>query len=227
VQLRKGRAGRVRLAVSQGTLVVSTGTGRLDEAQAFIREKEAWILKHIQQQQRGNQHVGHLLGNLESECLLFGKRLPVEYRVGSVRRVGIVGERLVVQAPADQQAQLAQLVKAALRSMAKQYLTQRTLRWAETCGLHINQVRVKDIRSRWGSCSTQRNINLNWHLVMVDKTLSDYVIVHELMHLHEMNHSPRFWAHVARWLPHYASLRQQLQAQQWIIGALDADTETA
>jgi len=216
----------VRLAVTEDGLVVTTGTGQLADAEPFIREKERWILKHYLSIKSGSQQVNQLLDGLGKECLLFGRRLPVEYRVAANRRVGILEDRLVVQAPSEQQAELPALVKAALRSMARQYLTQRTQAWAEKCGLAINQIRIKDIRSRWGSCSSQRNINLNWHLVMVDKTLSDYVIVHELMHLHEMNHSPRFWAHVGQWLPNYAQLRRQLQAQQWIIGALDGETDT-
>ncbi|MBX3102987.1 MAG: M48 family metallopeptidase, partial [Bacteroidetes bacterium] len=70
----------------------------------------------------------------------------------------------------------------------------------------------------WGSCSSKRNINLNWHLILMDKAVIDYVIIHELMHLREMNHSARFWAHVSTYFPDYRKAIAILKQEQWKIG---------
>nr|MBP6639188.1 M48 family metallopeptidase [Bacteroidia bacterium] len=80
---------------------------------------------------------------------------------------------------------------------------------------------VKELKSKWGSCSTLRNINLNWQLVLLSEGLIDYVIVHELMHLHEMNHSPRFWNWVGKYFPDYKRAKAQLKEEQWMVGILN------
>lgn len=71
-------------------------------------------------------------------------------------------------------------------------------------------VRIKNGRSRWGSCSAKGNLNFHYKLVLLPPHLAEYVIVHELCHLRELNHSPRFWAHVARHVPEHKRLRREL-----------------
>ncbi|PIR82522.1 hypothetical protein COU20_01840 [Candidatus Kaiserbacteria bacterium CG10_big_fil_rev_8_21_14_0_10_59_10] len=74
------------------------------------------------------------------------------------------------------------------------------------------RVFIKNGRSRWGSCSEKGNLNFNYKVLFLPEKLSDYIIVHELCHLGEFNHSPRFWALVERTLPHHAALRKELRA---------------
>jgi predicted metal-dependent hydrolase len=84
-------------------------------------------------------------------------------------------------------------------------------RWSRTTGLKPSRVLVRDQRSRWGSCSADGSIRLNWRLVMLDPSLIDYVVVHELAHLRVANHSPGFWAEVERWIPGSRSRRSELR----------------
>ena len=79
---------------------------------------------------------------------------------------------------------------------------------------------MKDLSSKWGSCSSLQNINLNWQLIFLEESLIDYVIIHELMHLREMNHSPRFWNWVGKYYPDYKKARKLLKDRQWLIGIL-------
>ena len=81
-----------------------------------------------------------------------------------------------------------------VRSFAKDGLTCRVAFQAKRLGLTYSKLSVRDQSSRWGSCSTARAISLNWRLVLLEPELQDYVILHELAHLTEMNHSKRFWA---------------------------------
>lgn len=79
-------------------------------------------------------------------------------------------------------------------------------------GLSVPRVSVRDQRSRWGSCGRDGHICLNWRLVQMPAHVRDYVIIHELMHLRRLDHSPRFWSLVAAACPDYQIARSWLRA---------------
>jgi predicted metal-dependent hydrolase len=85
------------------------------------------------------------------------------------------------------------------------------LGWAARLGLTVAQVSVRDQRTRWGSCGRNGRICLNWRLVLMPDWVRDYVIVHELMHLRRMDHSPRFWRLVAEAYPRWREARAWLR----------------
>ncbi len=97
------------------------------------------------------------------------------------------------------------------RARAERVLVARTARWSEHLRLFPRRVIVKEQRRRWGSCSREGTIRLNWRIVMAPPPLVDYVIVHELMHLLVRNHSASFWAHVGQALPDSEARRARLQ----------------
>jgi predicted metal-dependent hydrolase len=107
-----------------------------------------------------------------------------------------------------------------LRSLAKDYLTQRTLELAVAHGCVIENVRIKELSSKWGSCSSKRNINLNWRLIFMPRSASDYIILHEFAHLKEMNHGPRFWKEVQRLCPGYEKEERMIKEYQWVLGLM-------
>jgi predicted metal-dependent hydrolase len=77
-------------------------------------------------------------------------------------------------------------------------------------GLTFNTVRIRDQRSRWGSCSCKKNLNFNWRLIMAPPPALEYVVIHELCHLKEMNHSRTFWAMVEEYSPEWRFQRKWL-----------------
>src|SRR5262249_15415901 len=101
-------------------------------------------------------------------------------------------------------------VERQLWSLAKKELTERTLQLAAQHDPTVTRVLVRTQRSRWGSCSVRKTISLNWRLIQAPPSVRDYLILHELMHLHEMNHSRRFWNLVETACPGYA------QAESWL-----------
>jgi len=98
-----------------------------------------------------------------------------------------------------------------LRMQAKKDFLQRIEYWSERMGVQVNQVRLKDQRTRWGSCSSLGNINLNWRLIQAPSRIIDYVIIHELAHLVELNHAPAFWAIVSNWYGDHEPAKQWLK----------------
>ena len=84
--------------------------------------------------------------------------------------------------------------------------------FARLYGVKYRKVAIRNQRSKWGSCSKARNLNFNYKVALLPKDQRDYVIVHELCHLIEFNHSKRFWAEVERTIPNYRELRKKVKS---------------
>lgn len=94
---------------------------------------------------------------------------------------------------------------------AKQDILQRVDRFAALMGVTHGRITIRAQKTRWGSCSAKGNLNFNCLLMLCPEDVRDYVVVHELCHRKELNHSPRFWAEVGKVLPGYAALRKWLK----------------
>ncbi len=101
--------------------------------------------------------------------------------------------------------------RAAARREAKAVIVARVKHWASALDLQYGRVFVKDQRTLWGSCSGRKNLNFNWRLAAAPAEALDYVVIHELCHLREMNHSKRFWALVEAACPDYRARRKWLR----------------
>jgi predicted metal-dependent hydrolase len=100
---------------------------------------------------------------------------------------------------------------AVLRDRARRELPARLLELAAVHGLTVARVSVRNQKWRWGSCSLSAHICLNWRLIRMPEYVRDYVMIHELMHLKRMDHSPRFWKFVAAACPDYQTARRWLR----------------
>lgn len=121
------------------------------------------------------------------------------------------GQCLNVGACADDPEILARHVVAWLRDTAQGWFEQRAAHFARLLGVRAPIIRLSNARTRWGTCHPDGRVLLNWRLIQAPPALIDYVVVHELAHLREPNHSPRFWHWVASVLPDYKERRQALR----------------
>ena len=115
--------------------------------------------------------------------------------------------RLAVPAAVDS----GKVLETALREHARRVFAELLAHHAGRLGVPNPPLRLSSARTRWGSCNHHGGITLNWRLLFLPPAVADYVVCHELAHLREMNHSPRFWAVVDQLCPDWRSLRRELR----------------
>lgn len=113
---------------------------------------------------------------------------------------------LKVQSTIDERSKLEKITSEQIKELADQaveYIPKRVKYYAEKENFVYNKIIIKNLVSRWGSCSTKGNLNFNCLLMLTPDYVIDYIVVHELCHLREMNHSEKFWAEVEKIMPDY------------------------
>lgn len=189
----------IRLKPFSGvTLIVPTG-GNAQEAIQFVHEKKAWVVKNLKKLEEKEQRLTVFDENTQFKSRSFALKIMTHQR--SDVRLQLKNGTLLVHYPdhvpvSDEGIQEAIRfgVEKALRIEAKNFLPGRLACLAQQHNISYNKVTIKNLKSRWGSCSGRNNINLNLHLMRLPDELIDYVLLHELCHVHEKNHGPRFWA---------------------------------
>jgi predicted metal-dependent hydrolase len=196
----------------------------LAEARAAIQEHGAWVLGALDEVRTRVRLRPPLVSG--SELPLLDQRLRLKVRMqaqlslfdggggpGAPRgRVERRGRELDVEVRAAEQSLVRRLLEGWYREQAAEELPARLEPFAQALQVGWSRLTVRGQRTRWGSCSTRGSISLNWRLMLLPSRLCDYVLVHELAHLREMNHGPAFWALVARLVPDYRERRRALEA---------------
>ena len=177
------------------------------EIEAFLRDKERWILRKLDEWAATPR--GAVLAGASGEMLpLFG--VPYVLEIGKGRRgVEPRDARLVITVP--QRSRPLDLLIAWLKQRALQALTPRVAHYAAVLNLRAPRVTLSNARTQWGVCSADGAIRLSWRLVHLEPVLADYVVAHEVAHLVEMNHSRRFWALLERLYPGWRGAREGLE----------------
>lgn len=148
-----------------------------------------------------------------SPILVEGRRLTLRLQRGARRGGEVAGDeyRLTLPEP-DSDPAVRAAIRATLSALALKRIRARLDHYIPRIGRAPGRVAIRDQKSRWGSCSQKGNLNFNWKLVMAPPEALDYVVVHELCHLHEFNHSPRFWSLVEEQMPDYAVWKKWLKS---------------
>jgi predicted metal-dependent hydrolase len=182
-------------------------------AKSLLAQSRPQVRQHLAKMQTDQAPLlnGELIGKshrlILTESAMFGSRLN-----GTELHVTIpVG--VDPQGPEAQQY-IKEAALKALRTQAKAYLTRRLQTLAQEHGFNYNSIRFSNAGTRWGSCSSSGTISLNIWLMQLQFPLIDYVLVHELCHTRQMNHSPEFWSHVEVILPDYKLRRKLLKMQR-------------
>ena len=212
---RSPRARRIGLRISptRGLEVVLPARGRAPDIPALLRDKADWIVAALD---RVAARTSPPPAPLEEGAIL-------PYR-GADYRLVIVAQphsrpavardelaRTITITLPDADASSRDLLERWYRREARAIIGARATAHAMTLGVTFTRLTIRDGRSRWGSCSSTGSLNFSWRLVLAPPTVLDYVVIHELAHRRELNHSPRFWAIVAAHCPEYRARQRWLK----------------
>lgn len=194
----------------RGARVAAPWRASLGEVERFVHGHGRWLLDRLRARAQAPQPLPFEPADGAS-LPLFGRRLVL--RLGSARtvrwgRAADGGEELVLPLAADARRALLR----ALRARALAWYRGRVEEYCHRLGVAQPALRLSNAATRWGSCSSRSGIRLHWRLIHLEPALIDYVVAHEVAHLVEMNHSPRFWAVVERLYPDWRAARAALRA---------------
>jgi hypothetical protein len=211
---RNSRTKRVSIRLDGDGEVIVTAPERVNQKtiDQFITQQQAWI-DHQRQQLQQKQNLVESDGSI----MIFGIKYQkvTQSDVDLPQGIHIINDQVLLNFPYSGTSKQDSLHKKELRlflkKSARTYLTQQAKLISTAMGLKYNQLTLRQQKTRWGSCSSQDNLSLNWRLVHYPPPLIDYVIIHELAHLSHHNHSKQFWLLVNSYDPLYKQHRQYLK----------------
>ena len=193
--------GTARVTVPRG--------GSLAEARRFAERQTGWLANQLQKlQSRPPASTDWTLG---TQIFFRGESVTLQSPVPGVTQVGPESIRT------GEATNLRPAIQKHLQRLALRELPPRVLELARQHQVPVSRVTIRNQRTRWGSCSRHGTISLNWRLIQLPAFVSDYIILHELMHRRQLNHSARFWREVAGVCPDWKSAEMWLKQHPAIL----------
>jgi predicted metal-dependent hydrolase len=208
-QLRRSQRRTIGLAIDHRGLSVGAPTrARIGDIENLIHEHGQWVLDKLAAW-RGRATPEKL--EVEHGSVIFVLGEPMTIAITNVGRARWQFGPDTIYLRADASHNTSQLLEAALRDKARAVFAERLDVHAPLLAVATPPLRLSSARTRWGSCSHRGGVALNWRLILMPMPIVDYVVCHELAHLKEMNHSPRFWSVVEQLCPDWKARRLELR----------------
>jgi len=203
------------IMVRSETLVEIRGPLHLSDeaAAAFFAQHVDWVRRQQERLRERGEKKQAALAKLPQRIVFRGRTLPVE-SAGAGKAQWADGVCFIPEGSGETRRKSLESI---YQKEARTYLKARALELARQTGFAVKDVTINSARTHWGACSAKNAITLSWRLAAADDGCIDYVIVHELAHTLEHNHSPRFWALVARTMPDYKLRRKRLKEYQKLL----------
>lgn len=222
VLLRKStRAKHIRITVKpfEGVSVSVPPLATFKQAESVVTEKVDWIKKQLGRMQETENRF--TVFSESSSSPVPGYSLSIEQHQGTDVYTGLEERIIIVRYPQGRRVEeeeiqqaIRKTIEKALREKAKEDIPVKTARLARKHGFVYNRISIKNLKTRWGSCSQEGNLNFNIHLMRLPDHLLDYVILHELAHTVEPNHSKRYWALLDRIYGNVREIDRELNQYQ-------------
>lgn len=190
------------------------------EIREFVRVNQDWILAHwlkiqeellqIPERQYQDGETLSVLGQSLELKILKANQKTIRLRyLQEEKRIEIRLPEGI--APEDQNEAIREILEKGMKRKAREVFQAKLNKLSAQMGVSYKAFRLKEQKTRWGSCSSKGNINLNWRVILAPERVVDYLIIHELAHLKHMNHSPAFWDVVGQYCPEYNAYRHWLK----------------
>lgn len=185
------------------------------QAEELIRTKENWIVRHAAKLAAQEQTAAAFSVEPGSSIPYLGKAHTLAVAYHPVRpSVRLDGSLIRVCLPETSQGDQSKIADSLVRFYIKEahrYLGERTDYWSKRIDVNPAMIKIRDAKTRWGSCSSKGNINYSWRIMMAPSEVADYLVIHELCHLRQPNHSASFWQLVETFCPDFRSCRRWLK----------------
>ncbi len=212
----------MKIGMDRGLEVIVPDRFNHKRIPGFMEEHAEWVIKNLQKRSIKKQKAAenqikdgsviHIIGKPKTIRILSTRQhKPFVKEARALKYDGDTAyydnEEIIVFMPKtdvlanDSQGEIKKALEKHLRAKAKKIFQTRTAEIAETMGLSYNRVTVKAQKTRWGSCSRDKNLNFNWRLILANPETMDSIIVHELAHLVHLNHGRRFYDLVGKYSP--------------------------
>ena len=223
---RSKNASRLRMQIgTEGKLNLIAPWFTSDKGiQIFIKKHQNWIEKHWVKVEKLKKLRPEFHYRSGDTYYYFGEPVTLDVRPSEKKRpsIKIRDDKMFITLNRNISRQegigsIKKVIQEFYKKKAEEVIRDRLDYFNEHYGFSFNRVTMRDQKSRWGSCSLLRNLNFNWRLIMAPIEVIDYVVVHELCHLKEMNHSSRYWALVALALPEHKKYRKWLKENHYLL----------
>lgn len=210
---RSARSFNLRISINAQAQVIVSAPKIMPEflIRKYVEGQKAWIESNLAKVKKNQVPIQN------DELYIFDKKYQVVVN-DQANQIGVVasGEKILVKNLAPKSAsKIQKQIEEFLKKTAHKYLATRTALLAKKMGVTYKNLSLRQQASRWGSCSSRGNLNFNWRLVHYKPEIIDYVIIHELAHLIELNHSKRFWEIVKKYDSQYLLHKGELRKKRY------------
>lgn len=183
----------------------------ITKIQDIVEQKKDWIQRKITYVKNELEKNKYILTN--QDFLLYGKGYKIEYC--ECKKISIEQDKILF--PISKKENLVATLKTWYKKLANQILIARLRQLASKLNLNYAVAKIVDVKSKWGSCDSKQNIKLNYKLIMLPYNLIDFVLIHELIHLIELNHSKNYFMLLSKVLPDWKQRRAQIKKYAFLL----------
>ncbi len=213
-QIIKSNRNTLSLSVQKdGTVVVRAPSKMKDEhIKDFVSQKQDWLTSKLLFIKNNQDKFNDVL--CYKKFLMYG--IKYSLIVADVKKIEVDKDTILFPKKVAPEKTMQSLISY-YKKQAKEILLQRLMYLKGLMKIEPSSIKISNSKGRWGSCSSNGTITLNWRIIMLPPADIDYVIIHELCHLVELNHSKRFWSLVSMFLPNFNELRNGIKEYGFLL----------
>ncbi len=214
---RSRRARRIRLTLKQDQTLVLTLPVKTppSEMREFMRKSIPWLEKTLKKLSLSSPKTTPAMYPPDFDFKLTSEHFPIRYEWRNVCWVGAreVRAHILVSGAVLRPERVQEALRLYLIRKAEKWFAPMLRTLSEKCGIPYENLTIRYQKGRWGSCSPGKDISLNAQMLFLPAESVEYIMIHELCHIREMNHSLRFWRLVEKWCPDYRTIRRNIRSE--------------